>query len=830
MASKCPPDDPMEIHKLSESEQKFYDNFQEYKGYKRSIFMIGITGSGKSTFCNFLANEKLFEEGSGFISKTQRAAACKFNFNSEDVLIIDCPGFCDSKRPAEDIQDEICKVGVMAKDGTDAVAIIVNSMERFSDNHRNVLNQLEYLGGSLWEHAFLVFTRECKVIKEFSVKSGEEYIEMISSCGECPPVLTEWLVKTQRRFVCVDSKKKFQNQPYRNEKCTQIFGIIDEIRRKTNNVRYSNSLMIQGSKFFRQFTIARKSEEGMQKLAVQMEQQRREDKNKIEEAQRKLEVAQKASIKKNEEDRKRYETAQNEIREIHRKNEAKMRQYEAEQQKLREQHTRAEDAKNREIQALKAQSRTHVKKSSCFSGKTKVTLATGELINICDINKSHMVATPYGPRKVALLSKIKRYQDTLYSINNLDFKFNKYHPFVAWNATNKEGTSFAVIDVNDFINFMPTMAARNVKSLYDKATKLTGYSKEGLSPVSIDSISNSCEELTTEYDILYDVILEPNGTGLNEYYVGDGNQMFLVSSEISSYTLETEQQYIPAYIAILTIINQTSQRERVYASSSLNTENDVINFFENEIVQNGIGLLCNAMQSMSHFQSLKLTKASKSIYEMEKRLKQTLSYFSGPKPIAVSTLSLIYEYLQTLICPLHTMIKLGWRKYATPEERDMLAIGISDVSIISDKCYADPIEILLMANTEQEPYKVGEKGELGNPRMRQISESIYIPFNGMQDDKLYLIVKEKNTSKVIARKRITLESGLEYDYRLLRLFSYDDVNISEVRVNMDLRIVSSGQMKQEIEAKQDWNEDFEIHFAEIFAAKIVDSLVEKVKP
>ena len=138
------------------------------------------------------------------------------------MLIIDCPGFCDSKRPPEDINDELCKVGVIAKDGTDAVAIVVSPMERFSDNHRNVLNQLEFMGGSLWEHAFLVFTRESEIIEETGVNEGAEYIENMSQSKDCPPVLKEWLDKTKRRYVCVESKKKFINEAYRNDKCTKF--------------------------------------------------------------------------------------------------------------------------------------------------------------------------------------------------------------------------------------------------------------------------------------------------------------------------------------------------------------------------------------------------------------------------------------------------------------------------------------------------------------------------------------------------------------------------------------------------------------------------------
>ena len=285
---------------MTKKEKVFFENFQEYTGYKRSIFMIGITGAGKSTFCNFLANKKVFDEACGFASMTQQAGAYKFNFNAEDVLIIDCPGFCDSKRPPEDISDELCKVGVIAKDGTDAVAIVVNSMERFSDNHRSVLNQLEFLGGSLWDHAFLVFTRESKVMKEFGVTEGAQYIEMMSQSKDCPPVLKEWLSKTKRRFLCVESKKKFQNEAYRNEKCTKIFSLIDQIRKDTKNVRYNNSIMKQGAKFFKQLSQARRTQEGMQKLAVQMEQQRQDDKKALGAAQRKLEEAQRDATEKND--------------------------------------------------------------------------------------------------------------------------------------------------------------------------------------------------------------------------------------------------------------------------------------------------------------------------------------------------------------------------------------------------------------------------------------------------------------------------------------------------------------------------------------------------
>ena len=773
---------------MSDSNIEFYDNFKEFTGYKRSIFMVGITGAGKSTFGNFLANDKIFEEAFGFKSKTQVVGACKFNFNNEDVLLIDCPGFCDSKRPAEDIQDEICKVGVMAKDGTDAVAIVVSSLERFSDNHRNALAQLEYLGGDLWKHAFLVFTRESKVMKEFKVNNGNEYIETVSAEKDCPPVLKEWLENTNRRYICVDSKKKFQNVPYREEKCTQIFSIIDQIREDTGNVRYSNSIMNHGARFFRQLARAKENQQGMEKIAMQLKEQHLSDKKEIEEAHKK-----------------------------HKELEAQLR--------------KIQEEKDREIADLKAKSEEFVKKSkksSCFSYQTKIMLANKELKDISVIKKGEMVDTPNGPREVALVLTIKRNRDHLYTINNLQFRFNKYHPFVVYDQTNTETTSFAVIDSNAFINLMPTMASRRIKSLYDQDTNLSGYvNGGGLTPISVENISESSDELPPEYDVLYDVMLEPNGTGMNEYYAGDGDQMFLVSSGISTYTLESERQYIPAYITILSIINKTSQQQQIVYV--LNTENDVIDFFENEVVQNGVELLSNAALEMSQFQSLHLKQTPITINEIEKRIKQTLHFFSQPKPIAVTTLSLIYEYLQTLIGPLHTMIKMGWRSYARAEEKDKLAVGIADIAFVTQECFNENIEVLLMTSTDQAPYLMQEKGNTSNPRVRAIHDSVYIPLNQVNDSKLHLIVKEKKSGKMIARKCIRLQADLDYDYRLLKLFAHDNASISEVRVNMDIRMVSDEQMEREMRAKQEWNQELEIDYAEEFASKIVDCLVEKVQ-
>ena len=250
MATNSPETDSGIETKLTEEEKKFYNEVKPQTGYDLSIFMVGITGAGKSAFCNFLANEKVFVDGGGFMSVSQGGACCRFQFNSEDVLVIDSPGFCDSIREDCEIFNELCKIGVIAKDGTDAVAVVVNGLERFSDNHRKAFTMMEQMGGSFWKHAFIVFTNESETLRRNNVKTPKEYIDHVSKDKKCPPILKEMLLKTENRYIFVDSIGCFQNEEYRNDKCNQIFQFIHKIREINNNARYSNTIMLQGQKFF----------------------------------------------------------------------------------------------------------------------------------------------------------------------------------------------------------------------------------------------------------------------------------------------------------------------------------------------------------------------------------------------------------------------------------------------------------------------------------------------------------------------------------------------------------------------------------------------------
>ena len=298
MATNSPETDSGIETKLSAEEKKFYNEVKPETGYTRSIFMVGITGAGKSAFCNFLANEEVFEDGGGFMSVSQGGACCRFQFNSEDVLIIDSPGFCDSIREDCEIFNELCKIGVIAEDGTDAVAVVVNGLERFSDNHRKAFTMMEQMGGSFWKHAFIVFTNEREALRRNKVQTPEEYIDKVSKDKKCPPILKEMLLKTENRYIFVDSIDCFQDEEYRNDKCHQIFQFINKIREINNNTRYNNTIMLQGKKFFEE------RQEADERLKELEETLKRRDKELEDE---------RARVKK-EEERRTQEAAESETK------------------------------------------------------------------------------------------------------------------------------------------------------------------------------------------------------------------------------------------------------------------------------------------------------------------------------------------------------------------------------------------------------------------------------------------------------------------------------------------------------------------------------------
>ena len=230
-----------------EVKSNFYENAKEYNfnDCNYSLLIVGPSGAGKSTFCNFLVQEKRFKEAAGMMAGTEEAAYFKYPHFDENVLVVDCPGFCDPKRPHEEILNEICKAAILCRDGVDAIAIVINPMDRFSESEKVSYEQIELFGGNFWKHSFILFSHEHKVKKKMEVNDAREYILKIQSDPNCPPQLTKLLNKVENRFMCVESSKRFKDTEYREKAFADIYAMILSMR-ECNKEAYVNTIMSKG--------------------------------------------------------------------------------------------------------------------------------------------------------------------------------------------------------------------------------------------------------------------------------------------------------------------------------------------------------------------------------------------------------------------------------------------------------------------------------------------------------------------------------------------------------------------------------------------------------
>lgn len=211
-----------------------------------AVMLTGVTGAGKSTACNFIFGEAVFEVGMGLVSVTSKSDVHETVMNGRQVRLIDTPGFCDNFEKDEDKVEELGKAIILAKEGVHAIALVINAAHRFTSAEAKALEEIQLLG-ELWPFMFVIFTA-AKSYGTSEDKQKKAVIDALDS-SRCPHQFKTMMERVQRRFMMLESTEN--NAEYRCAKVQEFLAMVDQIF-SVNQRLYSNYYFQKANKLYQE--------------------------------------------------------------------------------------------------------------------------------------------------------------------------------------------------------------------------------------------------------------------------------------------------------------------------------------------------------------------------------------------------------------------------------------------------------------------------------------------------------------------------------------------------------------------------------------------------
>ena len=209
--------------------------------------LTGITGVGKSTACNFLLGEKIFDVGQGMIPVTSKSGEHTAVVGSRELKIIDTPGFCeDNVKDGEEDLTELGKAIIFARDGVNAIGLVINASQRVTSSQMTLLKELE-LFGELWPFMFIIFT----AAKGYggTEKEQRNAIDKMYENPRCPETVKMLLDKVDKRYIVLESTDT--NPEYKAKKVEEFFKMVDRIY-NANKRLYTNELFKRAAQLYQE--------------------------------------------------------------------------------------------------------------------------------------------------------------------------------------------------------------------------------------------------------------------------------------------------------------------------------------------------------------------------------------------------------------------------------------------------------------------------------------------------------------------------------------------------------------------------------------------------
>ena len=230
------------------TEELFVLEENDTEEYDYGVLVLGVTGVGKSTMCNFFFNvgedEDVFGAVEGMVPGTAKCDAHCHPINGKNIMFIDSPGFADARKDSHEQIQEMGKALLLARNGVHAIVVCLNGAGRFTEAEKSFVDELKQLETdelqSIWAYTFLVFTHGLNMGK--NEEKRYEKIEKWKADPKCAPLFLELLDKVQNRFMVLESL--MDDTKYYTQKCDEFLKLTQNIYAKNNERRYTHKLFI----------------------------------------------------------------------------------------------------------------------------------------------------------------------------------------------------------------------------------------------------------------------------------------------------------------------------------------------------------------------------------------------------------------------------------------------------------------------------------------------------------------------------------------------------------------------------------------------------------
>lgn len=148
----------------------------------KCVVAIGLSGEGKSTFCNRFCGDTSTEgdKGKFHVSSSHRQDSAiqhnvvKINGYKEKWILVDTPGISDGHNRDTQRQKDLAQY-LYGSGGVSCFALVINGTDiRFDKAFRDMINMFEiYFGIKFWKHVVIVLTH----IEKESVGKSKEILE-----------------------------------------------------------------------------------------------------------------------------------------------------------------------------------------------------------------------------------------------------------------------------------------------------------------------------------------------------------------------------------------------------------------------------------------------------------------------------------------------------------------------------------------------------------------------------------------------------------------------------------------------------------------------------